>query len=106
MDKKAQWALVGAAWFLALSVAGLGWLAWSHFGRTENSTAGFTTVTNGQVHCPVTGESVQAVSSTPHVSYMGVTYYFSTAADGDGHDARTRFLMDPESFLHPKVAAP
>lgn len=102
MDKKAQWALVGAAWFLALSVAALGWLAWRGLagpGAAPLGAAG--AVRGGLARCPVTGESVQALSSTPQVDYLGTVYFFSTARDGEGRDARTRFLMDPGAYLKP-----
>ena len=103
MDKKAQWALVGAAWFLALSVAGLGWLAWRRFGPPPDPSLAWQVASDGTARCPVTGESVQAVSATPKVDYQGKVYYFSASTDADGRDARTRFLMDPESYLHPKA---
>jgi YHS domain-containing protein len=107
MDKKAQWALVGAAWFLSLTVAGLGWLAWERFGKAAaDPSQAFIEVSGGRVRCPVTGESVMAVSATPHVDLGGQTYYFSAALDGEGHDARTRFLMDPDKYLHPSSPAP
>lgn len=104
MDKKAEWALVGAAWFLALSVAGLGWLAWSHFGPRPDPAKAFVVQTDGRARCPVTGEWVQAVSTTPQVDYQGQIYYFSSDKNADGQDARTRFLMAPESYLHPAAA--
>jgi YHS domain-containing protein len=106
MDKKAQWALVGAAWFMALTVAGLGWLAWQKFGATKDPLAAFVPAGDGSVRCPVTGEKLQALSGTPQVNYQGRTYYFSGAVDGEGRDARTRFLMEPERYLHPQTAAP
>lgn len=105
MDKKAQWALVGAAWFMAFSVAGLGWLAWQRFGPEPDPAKAYIVRSDGTAMCPVTRESVQAVSSTPQVDYQGLVYYFSTAKDAEGRDARTRFLMDPESFLRPAAPA-
>lgn len=105
MDKKAEWALVGAAWFLAVSVAGLGWLAWRHFGPPPDPHKLYAVRSDGSAICPVTGEKVQAVPETPHVDYQGQVYYFSQAKDAEGREARIRFLMDPESFLHPASAA-
>jgi YHS domain-containing protein len=106
MDKKAQWALVGAAWFLAGTVALFGWLAWQRFGVQKDPLAAFHPAADGSVRCPVTGETLQAVSSTPQIVYQGQTYYFSTAKDGEGRDARTRFLMQPDLYLHPGAVTP
>jgi YHS domain-containing protein len=104
MEKKAQWALVGAAWFLAGTIALFGWLAWQRFGVEKDPLAAFAPAADGTVRCPVTGEKLQAVSGTPQVVYQGRTYYFSGAKDPEGQDARTRFLMDPERYLHPGAA--
>jgi len=105
MDKKAQWALVGAAWFLALSVAGLGYMGWRHFAPVGGDPKVlYALQANGKTVCPVTGKSLQVVETTPRVNYQGTVYYFSADTDGEGRDARTRFLMDPESFLRPAPA--
>jgi YHS domain-containing protein len=105
MDKKAEWALVGAAWFLALSVAGLGWLAWRHFGPPPDPAEAWQVASDGTARCPVTGESVPAEAATPQLDYQGQVYYFSASKDAEGRDARTRFLMDPESYLRPAAPA-
>jgi YHS domain-containing protein len=106
MDKKAQWALVGAAWFLAGTVALFGWLAWQRFGVQKDPAAALRPAADGTVRCPVTGEALQALSSTPQLVYQGQTYYFSAAKDAEGRDARTRFLMQPELYLHPSAVTP
>lgn len=109
MDKPAQWALVGAAWFLAISVAVLGFLAWRHLaGGIEVAPAlqgseaalaiGATAI------CPVTGQKVVVGPNTPHVVYQNRVYYFSDQADAAGLLPRRRFLMDPEAILHPGAA--
>lgn len=114
MDKPAQWALVGAAWFLAVSVAVFGFLTWQRMGAvrapsgplaaTAGATAGSTSPwalqSDGTAVCPVTGQRLQVGPDTPTVSYLGNTYYFSADKDASGADARTRFLMDPDSWLH------
>ena len=100
MDKKAEWALVGAAWFLAISVAVFGWLAWRHFGPPPSNAPAWTVASDGTARCPVTGKRVAAVPETPHVDYQDHTYYFAADKDEQGLDARTRFLMDPEAWLH------
>lgn len=103
MDKKAEWALVGAAWFLALSVAGLGWLAWRHFNPgPSDPRAVYALHDDGSAICPVTGRRLQIDANTPKVDYQGHVYYFANDVDAQGLDARTRFLMDPESYLSPK----
>lgn len=106
MDKKAQWALVGAAWFMAGTVAVVSWKAWQRFGVERDPFAAFQVAEDGTVRCPVTGEKLQALSSTPQVVYLGKTYYFSGAKDGEGRDARTRFLMQPDLYLHPGAVTP
>ena len=115
MDKPVQWALVGAAWFLAGSVAVFGFLTWQRLGavRTPAATEGVATGSSspwalqpdGTALCPVTGQRVQVGPGTPTVTYLGNTYYFSGDKDASGQDARTRFLMDPDSWLH-RGAAP
>lgn len=103
MDKPAQWALVGAAWFLALSVALFGFLAWQRLGRTPppipRGGASYAVQADGTAVCPVTGEQVQVGPDTPTVTYLGHAYYFSTDKDAQGEDARTRFLMDPDAWI-------
>ncbi|HTB34112.1 MAG TPA: hypothetical protein VK842_04570 [bacterium] len=105
MDKKAQWSLVGAAWFAALSVAGFGYLIWQRGGSPALpgplTAQSLVPQANGTVRCPVTGELLQVGPDTPTVNYRGQTYYFSTAKDGNGLDARIRFLMDPDRYLSP-----
>jgi|GEM_PF-3041963 YHS domain-containing protein len=104
MEKRAQWALVGAAWFFALSVAGLGFMAYRRLNSPPAAAAAPPASTwglrsDGTALCPVTGEVLQVVSSTPRVDYVGAVYYFSADKDGQGLDARMRFLMDPERYL-------
>ncbi|HTB22256.1 MAG TPA: hypothetical protein VK914_06085 [bacterium] len=113
MDRPAQWALVGAAWFLALSVAVFGYLAWQRLERVAPSSpqetaaaAVWAVQSDGTALCPVTGERVSVGPDTPRVTYLGRTYYFSGEKDSSGVDARTRFLMDPESWLQHRPAAP
>ncbi|HTB35013.1 MAG TPA: hypothetical protein VK842_09125 [bacterium] len=105
MDRKAQWSLVGAAWFAALSVSLFSYLNWRR-GGTGGAPAALTAQSlvpqsNGSVRCPVTGELIQVGPDTPTVNYRGQTYYFSTSKDANGLDARTRFLMDPDHYLSP-----
>ena len=113
MEKPAQWALVGAAWFLALTVAVIGFFAWRLFeGSVRDKQAqaqvqaGFEApLTDGaKAVCPVTHETVVVGPGTPHVVYLDRVYYFSTTVDAAGHDPKRRFLMDPESFVHPGQA--
>jgi hypothetical protein len=103
MDKPAQWALVGAAWFLAVSVALFGFLAWQRLGHAQPSPAGgavsYAAQGDGTAVCPVTGERLQVGPDTPTVTYLGHAYYFSTDKDAQGEDARTRFLMDPDGWI-------
>jgi YHS domain-containing protein len=110
MDKPAQWALVGAAWFLAISVAVVGFLALERLGpaHPEAAAAGVSVQDAGAVLCPVTGKRIIVGPDTPKVIYLGKTYYFSDDRDADGVDARSRFLMDPESYLkrQPPAAGP
>lgn len=103
MDKKAQWALVGAAWFMALSVAVLGWLAWRHFNPGQQDPAArYGLQADGYALCPVTKTPVKVRPDTPKVDYQGVVYHFSEALDAEGRSARLLFLMDPESYLNDK----
>ncbi len=113
MEKPAQWALVGAAWFLALTVAVIGFVAWRHFDAASQAAAAQASAQNGSsapladgetAICPVTHEKVIVGPATPHVVYMDHVYYFSTGLDPAGHDPKRRFLMDPESFVHPGAA--
>jgi YHS domain-containing protein len=107
MDKKAQWALVGAAWFLAISFAVLGYLGWRHFSHgADDPTVLYSLQADGSAVCPVTQKKLQVTESTPKVVYQGTPYYFATDADNEGRDARTRFLMDPEAYLRPAKALP
>ena len=102
MDKKAQWALVGAAWFLALAVGVLGWLAWRHFLAPQPSpAAAYALQADGSAVCPVTGKKLAVDDKTPRVDYQGTVYYFAADVDAEGRDARTRFLMAPDTFLRP-----
>jgi len=111
MDKPAQWALVGAAWFLALSVALFGFLAWQGLGHgapprgPQDSTA-LALQSDGTALCPVTGQRVLVGLDTPKLTYLGRTYYFSSDKDAEGQDARTRFLMDPDAWLKRQGSAP
>jgi hypothetical protein len=114
MEKPAQWALVGAAWFLALTVAAMGFFAWRTF--EANGLAKPAAVAAAQAGadvplqegataiCPVTHETVVVGPATPRVTYMDRVYYFSGTKDPDGNDPKRRFLMDPESFVHPGLA--
>ena len=112
MEKPAQWALVGAAWFMALTVAVIGFLAWRHF---EASTAAANPpllgseapLANGATAiCPVTHEKVVVGPSTPHLVYMDNVYYFSATADAAGIEPKRRFLLDPEAYVHPGAPKP
>jgi hypothetical protein len=113
MEKPAQWALVGAAWFLALTVAAIGFFAWRTFeanGLAKPSSAAAQPGAEAPLQdgataiCPVTHETVVVGPSTPRVVYMDRVYYFSNTQDLAGHDPKRRFLMDPESFVHPGLA--
>jgi hypothetical protein len=112
VDRPAQWALVGAAWFLALSVAVFGFLAWQRLERAaplnvpQAAAGAWSVQTDGTALCPVTGQRITVGPDTPRVVYLGRTYYFSDERDASGVDARTRFLMDPESWLGHRTAAP
>jgi hypothetical protein len=121
VDKPVQWALVGAAWFLAGSVAVFGFLTWQRLGSIRTpagtlaaplgnaaatgSSSPWALQSDGTALCPVTGQRIQVGPDTPTVTYLGNTYYFSGDKDASGQDARTRFLMDPDSWLH-RGAAP
>ncbi len=112
MEKPAQWALVGAAWFLALTIAIVSVLAWRHFeglpaagvpapgvaGSPQALPEGATAI------CPVTHEKVMIGPATPHVVYMDRVYYFSTTLDASGREPKRAFLMDPEFYVHPGSA--
>jgi len=113
VDKKAQWSLVAAAWFAALSVSLFSYLNWQR-GAAPAPAGGVAPApasgpqslvpqANGTVRCPVTGELLLVKPDTPTVNYRGQTYYFSTTKDANGLDARTRFLMDPDHFLSPNA---
>ncbi|MGH7441502.1 MAG: hypothetical protein ACREKE_02385 [bacterium] len=107
MDKPAQWALVGAAWFLALAVALFGFLCWQRLGHARPvlvseaavATAAAPSPPVQTAVCPVTGEHIVVGPDTPQVVYLGRTYYFSADRDAQGNDARTRFLMNPDAWL-------
>lgn len=103
MDKNAQWALVAAAWFLALSVALLGWLGYRHLNRASSTAvelAGDGIVPLGdRAICPVTRQSLVVDAQTAHAIYRGRTYYFASGRDERGREHRTLFLMDPEAYL-------
>lgn len=100
MDKKAQWGLVSAAWFLALSVTGLGYLALKKLDAPVVAEQG---VSEGSVVteaiCPVTKRRLQLQPNTPKLNYKGRDFYFADDVDEKGHTAKQRFLMDPELFL-------
>jgi hypothetical protein len=113
MEKPAQWALVGAAWFLALTVAVIGFFAWRLFESNAQAKQASAQVQAGyeapladgaKAVCPVTHETVVVGPATPHVVYLDRVYYFSTTVDAAGHDPKRRFLMDPESFVRPGQA--
>jgi YHS domain-containing protein len=111
MDKKAQWALVAAAWFLALSMTALGVLAYRRLGgsglaltASARPAGPMGMRADGTALCPVTGQVLQVLTSTPKVDYMGTVYYFSGDQDAQGLDARTRFLMDPDKYLKAPAA--
>jgi YHS domain-containing protein len=103
MEKRAQWALVGAAWFLAISVAVIGVLAYRHFSAPAVAPAPPASTwglrSDGSALCPVTGQALAVTTATAKVDYLGAVYYFSPDKDSQGLDARTRFLMDPERYL-------
>lgn len=112
MEKPAQWALVGAAWFLALSIAILGFLVWQHLERSSTGPVVGTAAVGDTAElavgastvCPVTGEKLVVAADTPRLVYQDRVYYFSAKADAAGTLPKRRFLMDPESFVHPGVA--
>jgi len=107
VDKSAQWALVAAAWFIALSVALFGYLAWQRLGQPRPVMAAsdqWGVQADGTALCPVTGKRVPVGPRTSKVTYLGRTYYFSDDKDAQGEDARTRFLMDPDSWLKRQAA--
>jgi hypothetical protein len=110
MDKPAQWALVGAAWFLALSVAVIGFLAWRHFETQAVAAQLVLTVAQGsatplplgaQAICPVTKEHLIIAADTPTLVYKERYYYFSKGLDSAGHEAKRLFLLDPEYYANP-----
>lgn len=106
MDKPAQWALVGAAWFLALSVALLGFLALRHF-EAKSALTPATAGSLGELAPgssavdPVTGATLTVGPDTPRVVYQDRVYYFSNVSDAAGILPKRRFLMDPENYVHP-----
>jgi hypothetical protein len=113
MEKPAQWALVGAAWFMALTVAAISFFAWRTFEANAQAKPAAAAAQPGAeaplqngatAICPVTHETVVVGPSTPRVVYMDQVYYFSSTQDLDGRDPKRRFLMDPESFVHPGAA--
>ena len=103
MDNRAQWALVGAAWFLALSVAVLGYLGYRHFaapaqGPPTDVGLAQPLAPGSKATCPVTRAELTVGADTPSAVYKGQTYYFAPATVG-GKDNKTLFLMDPERYL-------
>lgn len=108
MDKLAQWSLVAAAWFLALAVAVLGYVVLQRISppKPSDPLSVYAQAADGTARCPVTAERIVVAPDTPKVSYQGRVYYFSHAVDGEGRDARTRFLMNPEAYLHGGPALP
>jgi len=96
-------------------VAVIGFVAWRHFDAGSQAATAQAAAQNGSAGpladgetaiCPVTHEKVIVGPATPHVVYMDHVYYFSTTPDPAGHDPKRRFLMDPESFVHPGAAPP
>ena len=108
MEKPAQWALVGAAWFMALTVAVIGFLAWRHFEAASAPAAPLGAdaplVDGATAICPVTHEKVVVGPSTPRLIYMNQVYYFSATADAAGIEPKRRFLLNPEAYVHPGAA--
>ena len=103
MDKNAQWALVAAAWFLALSVALLGWLGYRHLNRpvavaAEPAGGGIVPLGDRAI-CPVTHQSLVVDAKSSQAVSRGRTYYFAPGRDERGREYRTLFLMDPEAYL-------
>ena len=114
MDKPAQWALVGAAWFLALTVAMISFLAWRHFDATSQANRLIAAAAQGQelklpdgasAICPVTKEKLIITKDTPHLIYKDRVYYFSTTLDPAGKEPKRLFLMDPEFYASPGTPA-
>jgi hypothetical protein len=110
MDKPAQWALVAAAWFTAVCVAGIAFMAWRHFDRVAVQAAE-AALPLGTVEalplgatalCPVTKEKLLVAADTPQLVYRDLHYYF--AKSGPGGEPKRLFLMDPELYLHPGLA--
>jgi hypothetical protein len=105
MDKPAQWALVGAAWFLALTVAVIGFLAWRHFEAISGPLAVAGTAAPLQdgatAICPVTKERIVIAKDTPQLVYKERVFYFSKTLDAAGREPKRLFLMDPEFYANP-----
>jgi hypothetical protein len=110
MDKPAQWALVGAAWFLALTVAVIGFVAWRHFEAQAAAARLVLAAAQGSdaplpegtaAICPVTKEHLIVAKDTPHLVYKERHYYFSKSLDAAGHEPKRLFVMDPEFYASP-----
>ncbi len=100
MDKKAQWGLVSAAWFLALSVAGLGYLALQRSSQPVSETQGAAEGSAPkEATCPVTKRHLQVDATTPKFTYKDRDFYFADDTDEKGRSAKQRFVMDPEYYL-------
>jgi YHS domain-containing protein len=101
MDKQAQWALVAAAWVLAIGIICMGLYAIYHFSNAapvvETAVRVFGTAQNPI--CPVDGDPVVLGPDTPSVNYNGNTYYFCGHKDTLGRDHKMLFLMDPMHYL-------
>ena len=94
MDKKAQWAMVGAFWFLALGVVGIGWYTFVQ----RPSVDGSGRLPSSAV-CPVTGKDLRVSPQTPSVRYQDKLYFFAAGEDAAGHSPRDLFLMDPSRYI-------
>jgi YHS domain-containing protein len=103
MEKQAQWALVAAAWVMAIGVLGLGAYAIIHFGNAGPASGAALSLKNtGTAQNPidpVDGQAVTLSPDTPHASYNGNDYYFDDQKDLYGRDHKTIFLMDPLHYL-------
>jgi YHS domain-containing protein len=98
MDKKIQWAVVGALWVLVLGALGLGYeYIHNHASGGSASQPGAPAAQVGdKVVDPVSKNEVVVGKDSPHVNYQGQDYYFES---GTAQDHKLQFLMDPELYL-------
>ena len=58
------------------------------------------TVSDGKVADPVCGMAVDPANTPHHATHAGADYHFCSAG------CRTKFIADPDRYLHPEQAAP